>query len=78
MLILAKWLLGIDSVVLILVVLLQSGRSAGLSGAIAGGAEQIVGRKARGMDAVLGRVTAVAAFIFMALALWVAWLIVHR
>lgn len=76
MLTLAKWLLGIDCVLLITVVLLQSGRSAGLSGAISG-TEQIVGRKARGIDAVLGRVTAIAAFLFMGLALWVAWLISH-
>lgn len=38
-------LLVIVSIGLILCVLLQSGKSAGLSGAIAGGAEQLFGNK---------------------------------
>ncbi len=41
----------IVSIGLIIVVLLQSGKSAGLSGAISGGAEQLFGKqKARGLD----------------------------
>ena len=44
-------LLVIVSLSLIVVVLLQSGKSAGLSGAISGGAEQLFGKqKARGLD----------------------------
>ena len=55
-------LLVIVSLALIVVVLLQSGKSAGLSGAISGGAEQLFGKqKARGMDLVLQRVTIVLA-----------------
>lgn len=58
------------SLALIVVVLLQSGKSAGLSGAISGGAEQLFGKqKARGMDLVLHRVTIVLAVLFFVLAL---------
>ncbi|MED4585762.1 preprotein translocase subunit SecG [Brevibacillus choshinensis] len=66
----AKILLVIASIGLIIVVLLQSGKSAGLSGAIGGGAEQLVGKqKARGMDALLGRLTVVFAVAFMIFAI---------
>ena len=58
------------SLSLIVVVLLQSGKSAGLSGAISGGAEQLFGKqKARGMDLVLHRVTIVLAVLFFVLAI---------
>lgn len=58
------------SLALIVVVLLQSGKSAGLSGAISGGAEQLFGKqKARGMDLILHRVTIVLAVLFFVLAL---------
>lgn len=77
MLTFAKILLMIFSIGLILVVLLQSGKSAGLSGAITGGAEQIMGRKARGFDAVLAKITAGLAFGFIAITLWVAWMIAN-
>lgn len=77
MLTFAKIMLVIVSIGLILVVLLQSGKSAGLSGAITGGAEQIMGRKARGFDAVLARITAVLGFLFLALTLLVAWMIAN-
>ena len=63
-------LLIIVSLALIVVVLLQSGKSAGLSGAISGGAEQLFGKqKARGMELVLHRTTIVLAVAFIALAL---------
>lgn len=62
-------LLLIVSIALIVVVLLQSGKSAGLSGAISGGAEQLFGKqKARGLDLVLHRVTIVLAALFFILA----------
>ncbi|HHY67554.1 MAG TPA: preprotein translocase subunit SecG [Alicyclobacillus sp.] len=70
-----KILLVIVSFALIGVVLMQSGRSAGLSGAIAGGAEQLVGRKARGIDAVLMKATTILGTVFFIVALVVAWLI---
>ncbi|WP_059105945.1 preprotein translocase subunit SecG [Shouchella shacheensis] len=61
-------LLIIVSISLITVVLLQPGRSAGLSGAISGGAEQLLGKqKARGIDAVLHRATVVLAVLFFVL-----------
>ncbi|PAM94498.1 preprotein translocase subunit SecG [Flavobacterium sp. IR1] len=67
-------LLIIVSIALIAVVLLQSGRSAGLSGAISGGAEQLVGKqKARGIDAVLSRATVVLAVLFFVLTIAVAF-----
>ena len=49
---------------LIATVLMQSGRSAGLSGAIAGGAETIFGKK-KGMDELLSRMSTVFAVLFM-------------
>ncbi|KJE26965.1 MULTISPECIES: preprotein translocase subunit SecG [Geobacillus] len=68
-------LLVIVSIALIAVVLLQSGRSAGLSGAITGGAEQLFGKqKARGLDAVFQRVTVVLAVLFFVLSIVVAYL----
>jgi len=61
------------SIALIAVVVLQSGRSAGLSGSIAGGAETLFGKK-KGMDELLGKVTIVVAILFGATALGlVAW-----
>ncbi|MBM7707209.1 preprotein translocase subunit SecG [Chryseomicrobium aureum] len=61
-------LLVIVSLALIVVVLLQSGKSAGLSGAISGGAEQLFGKqKARGMELVLHRATIVLSVLFFAL-----------
>ena len=63
-------LLLIVALALIVVVLLQSGKSAGLSGAISGGAEQLFGKqKARGMDLVLHRVTIVLSVLFFILTL---------
>ncbi|HBT48262.1 MAG TPA: preprotein translocase subunit SecG [Peptococcaceae bacterium] len=49
---------------LIASVLLQSGRSAGVSGAIAGGAESIFGKK-KGLDEFLAKVSAGLAAAFM-------------
>ncbi len=69
-----KILLIIFSLGMILVVLLQKGKSAGLSGAISGGAEQLFGRqKARGMDLVLSRITIGVAVGFFLLSLLVSY-----
>lgn len=66
--------LVIVSILLITAVLLQSGRSAGLSGAISGGAEQMVGKqKARGLEAVLSRATVVLGVLFFVFALWLGY-----
>ncbi|MEH7178915.1 preprotein translocase subunit SecG [Neobacillus vireti] len=67
-------LLVIVSIGLILVVLLQSGKSAGLSGAISGGAETLFGKqKARGLDLILHRITVVLSVLFIILAVLVAY-----
>jgi preprotein translocase subunit SecG len=59
-------ILLIASIVLIISILLQSGNSDGLSGSIAGGAEQLFGkRKSKGYDALLARVTTVCAIIYI-------------
>jgi preprotein translocase subunit SecG len=51
---------------LIVIVLLQSGKSAGLSGSIAGGAETFFGKnKGRTIDAMLSKYTAFAAIAFL-------------
>lgn len=56
----------IISLALILIVLLQQGKSAGMSGAIAGGAETFFGKnKSRSIDGVLKKLTAVCAIIFL-------------
>ncbi|WP_375143337.1 preprotein translocase subunit SecG [Domibacillus sp. A3M-37] len=61
-------LLVIVTISLIAVVLLQSGKSTGLSGAISGGAEQLFGKqKARGIDLVLHRITVVLSVLFFVL-----------
>lgn len=66
---LVNTLLIIDAIILIVFVLLQSGKSAGLSGAISGGAEQLFGKqKARGMDLVLHRGTVITGSLFFVLA----------
>ena len=75
MLIFFEILLIIFSIGLIGVVLLQKGKSAGLSGAISGGAEHLFGKqKARGMDLVLQRTTIVLATGFFIIAVVVAFL----
>ena len=58
------------SVILIISILLQTGNSDGLSGSIAGGAEQLFGkRKSRGYDALLAKITTVAAIIYIIVSL---------
>ena len=45
-------------------VLLQPGKSAGLSGAIAGGAQAFFGKK-KGLDEKLAKITSILAILFM-------------
>ncbi|KOS03750.1 MULTISPECIES: preprotein translocase subunit SecG [Paenibacillus] len=69
-----KVLLVVFSIAVIAVVLLQKGKSAGLSGAISGGAEHLFGKtKARGMDLILQRATAVLGAGFMIISVLVAF-----
>jgi preprotein translocase subunit SecG len=59
-------LLSIASLVLIASILLQSGNSAGLSGSIGGGAEQLFGKKkSRGYEAILSKVSTIGAIVFI-------------
>ena len=54
----------------IAVVMLQSGKSAGLSGAIAGGADTFLSKnKAKSVDAKLAKMTKWVAIVFMVLTL---------
>ncbi len=56
----------IITVILIAVVLLQSGKQAGLSGSIAGGSETFFGKnKGRTIDAILSKWTSVVAVLFL-------------
>ncbi len=66
----------LTSIALIAIVLMQEGRSDGLSGAIAGGAETFFGKnKGRTMEQKLVKITKVLAGVFFALTL-IAGLIV--
>ena len=63
-------ILAIASVVLIFSILMQSSNSDGLYGSIGGGAEQLFGKKkSRGYDAILSRISLVAAVLFIILSL---------
>lgn len=63
-------ILLVSSIVLIISILLQESKSDGLSGSIAGGAEQLFGKqKSRGYDAILSRITTVCAVIYIIVSL---------
>ncbi|HKL10991.1 MAG TPA: preprotein translocase subunit SecG [Clostridia bacterium] len=56
----------ITSIILIASILLQPGKSAGLSGAIGGGAEQIWGKqKGRGIEEIMAKITKIGAIVFI-------------
>ena len=64
------------ALVLIAVVMLQSGKSAGLSGAIAGGVDTFLSKnKAKSADARLAKATKWVAILFMVLTLVLCFLI---
>lgn len=66
----------IVSLVLIVSVLMQSGKQAGLSGSIAGGAETFFGKnKARTLDGLLSRLTTVMAVLFIVISFVLSLLI---
>jgi preprotein translocase subunit SecG len=78
MVIAVKILLIIASVGMIAIVLLQKGKSAGLSGAISGGAEHLFGKqKARGLELFLNRLTMGLAVAFFILSIVVAYVVKH-
>ncbi|EHS7583821.1 preprotein translocase subunit SecG [Listeria monocytogenes] len=69
-------LLIIVSVLVITVIILQPGKSAGLSGAISGGAEQLFGKqKARGLELILHRTTIVLSVVFFAILIALAYFV---
>ena len=64
----------IISLILIVVVLLQKSKQAGLSGAVAGGAETFFGKnKGRTVDAMLKKLTSVVAILFVVSSLVLAY-----
>ena len=63
-------ILALASVVLIISILMQSSNSAGLSGSIGGGAEQLFGKKkSQGYEGILNRISTVPAILFIILSL---------
>ena len=63
-------ILALASVVLIISILMQSSNSAGLSGSIGGGAEQLFGKKkSQGYEGILNRISTVSAILFIILSL---------
>ena len=71
-------ILGIVSVILIVSVLAQSSNSDGLSGSIAGGAEQLFNKKkSQGYEVILRRISIVTSVIFVAASIIVVYLEAH-
>ena len=63
-------ILLLSSIILIISILLQSSNSDGLSGSIAGGAEQLFGKKkSRGYDALLSKITTIGAVVYIIVSL---------
>jgi preprotein translocase subunit SecG len=59
-------LLIISSIVLVAAILLSPGKAAGMSGAIAGGAESLFGKKkAKGFEGFLEKTTKISGVVFM-------------
>ena len=66
----------IVAIALIAIVLMQSGKSAGLSGSIAGGAETFFGKnKGKTIDAILSKITAAAAIVFLVTSLLILFML---
>lgn len=64
------------AIVLIAIVLMQSGKTAGLSGSISGGAETFFGKnKGKTIDAVLSKITSAVAIIFLVTSLLILFFI---
>ena len=69
-------LLVITSVAIVILVLMQQSRRAGLSGAISGGAETFFGKnKSNSVEAKLSRLTKVLGVIFFVIALFCTFLL---
>ncbi|EJY54531.1 preprotein translocase, SecG subunit [Alicyclobacillus hesperidum URH17-3-68] len=72
MMLAAKIVLVALCALLVLVILLQSGRSAGLSGVITGGSNQMSNRRSKGLDSFLGKVTVVLAILLFLVTMLIA------
>ena len=59
----------IISILLIVVVVAQTGKSAGMGGAVSGAADSVFGGKERGVDGFLSRCTVVLATLFILVSL---------
>ena len=55
---------AILSILLIAVIVMQSGKGGGLSGSIGGGVESALGGKKRGLDEYLSKITMVLGILF--------------
>lgn len=55
---------AILSILLIAVIVLQSGKGGGLSGSIGGGVESSIGGKKRGLDEYLSKITMILGALF--------------
>lgn len=56
----------IVALILVVIVLMQSGKTQGISGAIAGGAETFFGKnKGRTIDGILSKITSIVAVLFI-------------
>lgn len=66
-LVMKEFLMFLDAIICIAIiatVVLQSGKSAGMSGTIAGGAETLFGGRKKGVDELLSRATMVLGILF--------------
>jgi len=67
--------LALASIILIISILMQKSNSAGLSGSIGGGAEQLFGKKkSQGYEGILSKISTVAAILFILLSLAIVML----
>jgi preprotein translocase subunit SecG len=73
----AKIGLVVICILLVLVILLQSGRSAGLGALTGGGNEAGSGRRGTGTDPILAKFTTGFAIVFYVLGILIAWLVSH-
>lgn len=65
------------SVLLILVVVLQTSKSAGMGGAVGGSNDSVFGGKERGLDGFLSKCTVYLAIIFGVFSLWLGIYLNH-
>lgn len=77
MLIWTKVVLVVISVLLVTVILLQSGRSGGLGAITGGGNEGGSSRRGKGTDPMLAKTTTGVAIGFFVITILIAWIVTH-